>query len=81
MEQHEEEKVAALIPHNPDLKAAYEEHQELKAQVELLQAKAFLSSEEEVDKKRLKKLKLKAKTKILRMIDDLKRGQESEQPA
>ena len=81
MEQHEEEKVAALIPNNPDLKAAYDEHQNLKAQVEILQAKAFLSPEEELDKKNLQKLKLNAKTKILRMVEDIERGHGSEQTA
>ncbi|TFH19564.1 MAG: DUF465 domain-containing protein [Myxococcales bacterium] len=74
MEQHEEQKVAALIPHNPDLKAAYEEHQELKEQVHILQAKAFLSPEEELEKKRLQKLKLVAKTKVLHLIDELAGG-------
>lgn len=81
MEQHEEEMVAALISHNPDLKAAYEEHQNLKAQVDILQSKAFLSAEEELDKKNLQKLKLAAKTKVLRILDAHRRGQESEQPA
>ena len=81
MEQHEEEQVAALIPDNPDLKAAYEEHQKLKAQVDMLQAKAFLSPEEELDKKNLQKLKLAAKTKVLRIIADHNRGENSGQPA
>ena len=81
MEQNEEERIAALIPHNPDLKAAYEEHQNLKAQVDTLQMKSFLSSEEELDKKKLQKLKLAAKTKMLRMVEEITRGQGNEQSA
>ena len=81
MEKHEEEQVEALIASNPGLKVAYEEHQSLKARVEVLQAKPFLSPEEELDKKKLQKLKLAAKTKVLHYLEEHRQSAESESPA
>jgi hypothetical protein len=79
MEQRDEELIAALLPHNPDLRAAYEEHSRLNAEVDKLAAKHFLSQSEEVERKNLQKRKLAEKTKIMRILDEHRRHQESGQ--
>ena len=79
MEQRDEELIAALMPHNPDLKAAYDEHARLNVEVDKLAAKHFLSQSEEIERKNLQKRKLAEKTKIMRILDEHRRGQVSGQ--
>jgi hypothetical protein len=79
MEQRDEELIAALMPHNPDLKAAYDEHARLNAEVDKLAAKHFLSQSEEIERKNLQKRKLAEKTKIMRILDEHRRAQVSSQ--
>ena len=75
MEQRDEELIVALLPHNPDLRAAYEEHSRLNVEVDKLAAKAHLSPGEEIERKNLQKRKLAEKTKIIRILDDYRRSQ------
>jgi hypothetical protein len=70
MEQRDEELAKTLLPQYPELKTAYEEHTKLKAQVEKLTARPYLSPSEEVEKKDLQKRKLAEKTKIMRILDE-----------
>ncbi len=79
MEPRDEELIAALLPHNPELKAAYEEHSRLNRAVDKLAAKPFLSPAEEIEKKTLQKRKLAEKTKIMRILDEYRRSQASSQ--
>lgn len=79
MDQRDEELIAALMPRNPELQAAYQEHHRLNAEVDKLAAKPFLSAAEEIDKKNLQKRKLAEKTKIVRILDDYRRSQASGQ--
>jgi hypothetical protein len=79
MDQRDEELIAALLPHNPELRAAYDEHHRLNAEVDKLAAKPFLSATEEIEKKNLQKRKLAEKTKIVRILDDYRRSQASGQ--
>lgn len=79
MDQRDEELIAALMPRNPELRTAYEEHHRLNAEVDKLAAKPFLSANEEIEKKNLQKRKLAEKTKIVRILDDYRRSQASGQ--
>ena len=81
MEQRDEELVKALLPQNAELKAAYEQHKQLKAQVEALQSKGSLSEDEELAKKNLQKLKLAEKDKIMQILAEHRDEPGSEQTA
>jgi len=81
MEQRDEELVITLLPQHPELKDAYDEHCNLKQQVDALQSKAALSADEEVAKKNLQKRKLAEKDKIMRFLAEYRRTQRSEQTA
>ena len=48
MDQRDEELIASLMPRNAELRAAYEEHHRLNAEVDKLAAKPFLSASEEI---------------------------------
>ncbi len=81
MEAHEEELINILVPQHDELKAAYEEHRRLKAMVDQLGAKSFLSNEEQVEKKDLQKRKLAEKDKIMRILSEHRRSQSVESHA
>ena len=53
---------------DPELKKYYEEHQELERKLAEFQHKHHLSADEEVEKKRLQKLKLLGKDKIMEIL-------------
>ena len=75
MEAHEEELVVSLAPSHPELKAAYDEHTRLKAQVDELASRSHLTPVEELEKKELQKKKLAEKTKILKFLEDIRKGE------
>jgi uncharacterized protein YdcH (DUF465 family) len=68
MEMREEQVIASLLDKDPELKKYYEEHQELEKKLAEFQHKHHLSSDEEVEKKRLQKLKLVGKDKIMEIL-------------
>jgi hypothetical protein len=68
MEMKDEELIASLLEREPELRRYYEEHNDLKRQLGSLQQKHYLPPEEEVDKKRLQKLKLAGKDKIMEIL-------------
>lgn len=68
MEKKDEELIRALLPEEPELRERYEEHRELEARLEALQQRAYLSAEEEFEKKRLQKLKLAGKDRIMEIL-------------
>ena len=68
MEVREEEYIASLLDKDPELKKYYEEHQELERKLAEFQHKHHLSPDEEVEKKRLQKLKLLGKDKIMEIL-------------
>jgi len=51
-----------------ELKTLYEEHAELKRQLESFRLKHYLTVEEEVEKKRIQKLKLASKDRIMALL-------------
>ncbi len=68
MERSEEEFIISLMDKDPELKKYYEEHQELEKKLSGYQNKSHLTPLEEVEKKRLQKLKLAGKDKIMELL-------------
>lgn len=75
MEPREQELIVSLLDKDPELKKYYDEHQELEKQLAVFQHKAHLSAAEEVEKKRLQKLKLLGKDKIMQILDRHRHGE------
>ncbi|HZR79641.1 MAG TPA: DUF465 domain-containing protein [Candidatus Binatia bacterium] len=68
MEKRDEELILSLIDKDPELKRHYDEHVDFERQLERLSGKSHLSSEEEVERKRLQKLKLAGKDRIMEIL-------------
>lgn len=68
MERREEEFIISLLDKDPELKKYYFEHQELEKKLQGYLHKSHLSPPEEVEKKRLQKLKLAGKDKIMEIL-------------
>jgi hypothetical protein len=68
MEQKDEELIQTLLEREPELRRYYEEHVDLERQLNALQHKFYLTPEEEVEKKRLQKLKLAGKDRIMEIL-------------
>ena len=68
MERREEELIQQHLNHDEELKALYVEHQELKHQLEHFRDKIHLTTEEEIEKKRIQKLKLAHKDRIMEIL-------------
>ncbi|MBE0504206.1 MAG: YdcH family protein [Desulfuromonadales bacterium] len=64
MQQYDESLVQQLFEDNPRFRRLYEEHQILERDLERLTAKDYLSSEDELEKKRVQKLKLAGKDEM-----------------
>jgi uncharacterized protein YdcH (DUF465 family) len=68
MEKHEEELIRSLIDTDAELKRYYEEHLELERQLSRLQHKHYLTPEEDLEKKRIQKVKLAGKDRIMEIL-------------
>ena len=68
MEVRKKKVIESLVDKDPELKKYYEEHQELERKLAEFQHKHHLSPDEEVEKKRLQKLKLLGKDKIMEIL-------------
>jgi hypothetical protein len=68
MEKRDEELIASLLDREPELKEKWEEHLLLESRLGDLQKRLHLSTEEEVEKKRLQKLKLAGKDRIMEIL-------------
>jgi uncharacterized protein len=68
MEQKEEELIHQYVTNDEELKTLYEEHAELKRQLESFRIKFYLTAEEEIEKKRIQKLKLASKDRIMALL-------------
>jgi uncharacterized protein YdcH (DUF465 family) len=68
MESKEEQVIVSLLDKDPELKKYYEEHQELEKKLAELQHKHHLSTDEEIEMKRIQKLKLVGKDKIMEIL-------------
>ena len=68
MEKKDEELIRTLLEREPELRRYYEEHVDLERQLGSFQEKLYLTPEEEVEKKRLQKLKLAGKDRIMEIL-------------
>jgi uncharacterized protein YdcH (DUF465 family) len=64
MEPPDLELIQRLVPRHPELKSLMEEHQRLERKLEGLQARRYLTPSEEIEKKRIQKLKLAGRDRI-----------------
>jgi uncharacterized protein YdcH (DUF465 family) len=74
MERTEEAFIISLLDQDPELKKYYDEHQELEKKLLSYQHKIHLTPSEEVEKKRLQKLKLVGKDKIMQILGKYRQG-------
>ncbi|HTY55808.1 MAG TPA: hypothetical protein VMB26_11430 [Candidatus Binataceae bacterium] len=68
MEQREEELIQQYAATDEKLKELYIEHLELKRQLESFRHKAYLTTDEELEKKRIQKLKLASKDRMMERL-------------
>jgi uncharacterized protein YdcH (DUF465 family) len=68
MEAREEQVIVSLLDKDPELKKYYEEHQQLEKKLAEFHHKHHLSTEEEIEMKRIQKLKLVGKDKIMEIL-------------
>jgi uncharacterized protein YdcH (DUF465 family) len=68
MEKHEEEMIRTLIDRDAELRRYYEEHIELEKKLASLQHKHYLTPEEDLEKKRIQKVKLAGKDRIMEIL-------------
>ncbi len=64
MEERDKQLIAKHINHDEELKKYVDEHVEFEKQLEELSGKPFLTPDEEIKQKELKKLKLAGRDKI-----------------
>lgn len=73
MDQHESALLEKYAPNDPELKSLWDDHVLYAKQVEKLESKSFRTPTEEQTLKQLKKQKLEAKTKLMDILDRLKK--------
>ena len=64
MEKWDEELIARLLPYNEELRKCIEAHRRYEEQLEKFSQRPYLTTEEEMEKKRIQKLKLAGRDKI-----------------
>jgi len=74
MEKRDEEFVISLLDRDADLKKCFLQHQELEQQLLEYQRKSHLTSAEDLEKKKIQKLKLAAKDKIMEIVEKYRQG-------
>jgi uncharacterized protein YdcH (DUF465 family) len=68
MERREEELIQQHLTQDDELRGLYDEHQNLKHQLETFRNKIHLTTEEELEKRRLQKLKLASKDRMMEIL-------------
>ena len=68
MEKREEDAILSLVDQVPELRSLYVEHQGLKKQLDTLNHKHYLTPEEEMERKRIQKLKLAGKDRMMAIL-------------
>jgi len=74
VEVSEEVLVARLRTEDPEFQKWEEEHHKLESSLASIDSHVYLSPEEEVERKRIQKLKLAAKDKMMEMVRRYKVG-------
>jgi len=68
MESKDEEMILTLVDQDPALKAAYDEHVTLEKRLAQIDHKGYLNAEEEIERKRLQKVKLAGKDRMMEIL-------------
>jgi uncharacterized protein YdcH (DUF465 family) len=68
MELKDEQTIVSLLDKDPELKKFYEEHRELEKKLADFQHKHHLTPEEEVEMKKIQKLKLVGKDRMMEIL-------------
>ncbi len=74
MEDKDLELIQKLIDRDQELARLWHEHQELEARLEALGQRAYLAPEDEVEMKRLKKLKLAGRDRMETILVGYRQG-------
>lgn len=69
MERRDEELIQQHLNHDDELKAVYEEHLQLKNKLNEFRSKHFLTGDEEMEEKRIHKLKLASKDRMMVLLE------------
>jgi hypothetical protein len=69
MEMKDEQAIVSLLERDPELKKFYDEHRELEKQLAEFQHKHYLSPEEEIEMKKIQKLKLAGKDRMMQILE------------
>jgi uncharacterized protein YdcH (DUF465 family) len=77
MEEMELQLIRRLIPKNEELKKLWDEHQGYEEKLEQLNKRRYLSTEEEIRRKEIQKLKLKGKDRIEEILRSYREGADS----
>jgi uncharacterized protein YdcH (DUF465 family) len=77
MEARDLELINRLIPTHEELRMLMEEHETLERELEDYSAKRYLTPAEELEKKRIQKLKLAGKDRIEAILSDFRKQSES----
>ena len=68
MERRDEELILRHLTHDQELRTIYEEHQTLKRKLEEYRHKVYLTNEEELEEKRIQKMKLASKDRMMEIL-------------
>ncbi|HEX2930652.1 MAG TPA: DUF465 domain-containing protein [Candidatus Binatia bacterium] len=69
MEVKEEQAIVSLLDKDPELRRFYEEHRELEKKLAEFQHKHYLTPDEELEMKRIQKLKLNGKDRMMEILE------------
>jgi uncharacterized protein YdcH (DUF465 family) len=69
MEVKEEQAIVSLLDRDPELKKFYEEHREFEKKLAEYQHKHYLTPDEEVEMKKIQKLKLVGKDRMMEILE------------
>lgn len=68
MEHREEELIRQHLDHDDELRTLFEEHESLKRKLQEYRSKAYLTNQEEIEEKRIQKLKLASKDRMMAIL-------------
>jgi uncharacterized protein YdcH (DUF465 family) len=74
MESREEQAIVSLLDKDPELKRFYEEHREFEKKLAEYQHKHHLTPEEELEMKKIQKLKLIGKDRMMEILGKHRQG-------
>ncbi|MBP1686016.1 MAG: hypothetical protein H6Q33_2159 [Deltaproteobacteria bacterium] len=69
MEKKDEELIQSLMSNDAELKRYYEEHLELEERLSEFNRRAYLTPEQELERKQIQKRKLSGKDRIMEILD------------